>query len=180
MRRLSSVVLCCLAGLLVAAAPSSAAVFSDVRGKAQGCYFATNGGKYVNVGLTADYDDGALAMALEPWPENVFFETTIKLRELYGTTWKRLSPKVARTRERSFPVIHTPVPGNYFYGSRLYPPSAYRKLRELKGTAKVRLKDAETGAVLAETPTVSFSWRKKRDCQLGPPTPQLPLTNGGG
>src|SRR5829696_8333674 len=101
--------------MLAAAAPSSAAVFNDVKGKAIGCYFATNG-KYVNVGLTADVDTNPIFEGPQPWPEYVFFEKTIKLRELYGTTWKRISPKVAHTREYDINGSSMPYNGSYFYG----------------------------------------------------------------
>jgi hypothetical protein len=177
-KRLTSVLVCSLAGMLVAAAPSSAAVFNDVKGKAKGCYFATHG-QYVNVGLTTDVDYNPIFEEPQPWPEYVFFDTTIKLRELYGTKWKRLSPKVVRTREYDLNGPAAPDNGSYFYGSRLYAPKAYAKLRKLRGTAQVRLKDAETGELLAETNAVRFSWRKSGPCQLGPGTPQLPITNGG-
>lgn len=180
MRRLSAVVLCCLAAMLVAAAPSSAAIFTNVKGKAAGC-FLTGNAQYINVGVFGDVSYNDIYDTPQPWPEILIFETTIKLRELYGTKWKRLAPRRVRSREHDQAGGQSGA-GNrqYFYGSRLYPDKAFRRLRRLEGTAQLRLKDAETGEVLAQTDVVRFSWRKRRYsyCQLGPPPVQLPIVNG--
>ena len=163
--------------MLVAAAPSSAAIFTDVRGKADGC-FLTGNAQYVNVGVFANVSYNDIYDRPQPWPEIFVFETTIKLRELYGTKWKRLAPRLVRSRELDQSGGNMPGAGNrqYLYGSRLYPDRAFRKLRRLRGTAQTKLKDAESGEVLGATPVVGFSWRKRRAsyCQLGPPPVQLP------
>jgi len=153
-----------------------------VKGKADGCFLTTNA-QYVNVGVFADVSYNDIWNGPQPWPEVFVFETKVKLRELYGTRWKRLAPRLIRSREHDQTGGGESGSGNrqYFYGSRLYPDKAFRKLRRLKGTAQVTLKDAETGKVLAKTDVVSFSWRKRRStyCQLGPPAVQLPIVNGG-
>ena len=162
--------------MLAAAAPSSAAIFTDVRGKADGC-FLTRDAQYINVGVFADVSYNDIYDRPQPWPEVFVFETTIKLRELYGTKWKRLAPRLVRSREFD-QAGGSSGEGNrqFFYGSRLYPDKAFRRLRRLNGTAQTKLKDAETGEVLGATQVVDFSWRKRRSsyCQLGPPRVQLP------
>lgn len=176
--RLGSVMLCCLAGMLVAAAPSSAAIFTNVKGKADGC-FLTRNAQYINVGVFGDVSYNDIYDTPQPWPEILVFETTIKLRELYGTRWKRLAPRRVRSPEHDLAGGGESGSGNrqYFYGSRLYPDKAFRKLRRLRGTAQVKLRDAETGEVLAQTEVVRFSWTKRSYtyCQLGPPPVQLPI-----
>jgi hypothetical protein len=85
--------------------------------------------------------------------------TTFKVKERYGRKWKRLRTRVLRTRllesryfegdslSSAFPVL-----------KRKYHGSARKRIRAVKGTAKLELLSA-SGSVIAKTKAMRFSVR---------------------
>jgi hypothetical protein len=180
LRRTTVLALGCLAGVLATAAPAAAVGLIDPEGGAR-CFFKPRG-MHIQVGLTAMPSNYPFFGNPAGGPF-VYYELTIKLREMYGTKWKRFPPKLARTGgfdAQEPPSSHSWSVYSWFYGSRIYTKKAFRALRRLKGTAQLRLKDAGSDAVYAKTKPVRFSWVKGSPtgaCSLQA-APQLPLVNG--
>ncbi len=180
LRQLTLGGLACLAGVLASVAPAAAVGLLDPEGDAR-CFYKPRG-MHIQVGLTTMPSNYPFFGDPAGGPF-VYYELTINLREMYGRKWKRFPPKTARTA--AFDALEPPSEHSwsvysYFYGSRIYTKKAFRTLRRLKGTAQLRLKDAGSGAVYAETKTVRFSWVKDSAtgaCSLQA-APQLPLVNG--
>jgi hypothetical protein len=199
MRHAARLVVCASAVGLAAPASASALVFEKPHGDVR----CSQKGKQrtLVIGVTGRLDDLSRPWGTDPAPP-LFLETTINLREQYGQRhrgtptpdrwtglkWKRYPTKIARSLvfvspygDYSVPeALKSPMTGG---GRRVYSGKAFRRLRQLKGSASVALKNAQSGETYAETDAKRFRYTDNRDgeaaCMLASHPEGNPIVNAG-